>query len=1025
MTTFYKWALGGWLLLGGAWAAGAQTAGEKNGNATQIKVSVEMRPNTTEQNPYYTGNKAPLEPLSFLKLPIGSIHPEGWVRKYLELQRDGLTGHLAEISAWLDKKDNAWYSGTGQGGHGWEEVPYWLKGYGDLAYELKDQAMIAKTKDWLEKVFQSQQPDGYFGPSVVENEHQRNSGKTPDLWPNMLMLWCMQSYYEYSHDARVIDFMTKYFHWETTVPDSQMFKIFWENSRAGDNLYSVYWLYDITGEPWLLDLAVKIHRNTANWTQQNNLPNWHNVNVAQCFREPATYFMQTKDSFYLQATYHDFFLVRSLYGQVPGGMFGADENAREGYSDPRQAVETCGIVEQMASDELLTQITGDPMWADNCENVAFNTYPAAVMPDFRGLRYLTAPNMVVSDSMNHHPGIDNDGPFLVMNPFSSRCCQHNHSQGWPYYAEHLWMATPDRGVVAMLYCSSSVTVEVGSGEKVRLSESTHYPFDENIHIRVETAANFPLYLRVPGWCSGAKVKVNGETMAIEARGDTYIRLEKDWKAGDVVDLDLPMQIRTTLWSLNQGSISVNYGPLTFALKIKENYIKLDSRAATQGDAKWQPNVDATQWPAYEILPGSPWNYGLAGTQMEIVRRPWPKDDFPFTQNSTPIELKAKGRRIPTWTIDKYGLCGVLPASPVMVSTPEEDIELIPMGAARLRISAFPTVPVSGEPPKEGELAVEERWPTAKANAWGKRWGWLRGSNFIPSTAINQLEMWQKETFDTATIDMELGYAQKVGFNAMRVFLHHLAWEEDPEGFKNRINQYLDIANRRGIGTIFVFFDNCWNPHYQKGPQPKPKPGVHNSGWVQDPGATRDDVELETYVKDILKTFGQDNRIALWDLYNEPGANCMDLLKKVLEWAREANPTQPLTAGVWTDDLKDMNQFQLDHSDIITYHNYGSPEEQQKEIDRLKAYGRPIVCTEYMARTRGSLFTNIMPVLKQNNVGAINWGLVEGKTNTIYAWDTPMPDGSEPKVWFHDVFRKDGTPYSEKEIELITSLTHIQ
>ncbi|HWJ27618.1 MAG TPA: beta-L-arabinofuranosidase domain-containing protein, partial [Flavisolibacter sp.] len=392
-------------------------------------------------NDFYTSNKSPLLPLHFIKLPIGSIKPEGWVRKYLELQRNGLTGHLGEISAWLEKKNNAWYSGNGTGDHGWEEVPYWLKGYGDLGYLLQDQAIIKETKSWLEKVFQSQRPDGYFGPAIIEKENLNKTGGVPDLWPNMIMLWCMQSYYDHSHDPRVLPFMTHYFKWQLGVPDEHLLTRYWEKTRGGDNLYSIYWLYNRTGEPWLLDLAKKIHRVTDNWAQPNNLPNWHNVNIAQSFREPATYFMQAKDSGLMQASYNDFNLVRKIYGQVPGGMFGADEDARKGYADPRQAVETCGMVEQMASDEILAGITGDPFWADHCEEVAFNTYPAAVMPDFKGLRYLTAPNMVVSDSKNHSPGIQNNGPFLMMNPFSSRCCQHNHAQGWPYYSEHLWMAT--------------------------------------------------------------------------------------------------------------------------------------------------------------------------------------------------------------------------------------------------------------------------------------------------------------------------------------------------------------------------------------------------------------------------------------------------------------------------------------------------------------------------------------------------------------------------------------------------------
>jgi hypothetical protein len=711
-------------------------AGTQNATRTHVKtpndtkVTAVNRPDISRTNAYYTGNRSPLAPLNFIKLPVGSIHAEGWIRKYLELQRAGLTGHLGEISAWLEKKDNAWYGADGRGSHGWEEVPYWLKGYGDLAYLLKDEAMIRTTREWLEKVFESQRPDGYFGPRVVENEHQDNKGTTPDLWPNMLMLWCIQSYYEYSGDPRVITFMTKYFHWQETVPDSQLLKIYWENSRGGDNLYSIYWLYNITGQPWLLDLAVKIHRNTANWTQDNTLPNWHNVNVAQCFREPATYYMQTKDSFYLQATYKDYYLIRQLYGQVPGGMFGADENARPGYADPRQAVETCGMVEQMASDELLMGITGDPMWGDNCEDVAFNTYPAAVMPDFRGLRYLTAPNMVISDTTNHSPGIQNGGPFLVMNPFSSRCCQHNHSQGWPYYAEHMWMATPDNGVAALLYNSCTVKATVGGygrgyggddkvlgnkvhGDKVRatFTESTHYPFEDkvSISVNVSRAAYFPLYLRIPGWCANAHVRVNGTEATVAFAGDDYAKIERTWKSGDIVELELPMKVGLKIWGRNKNSVSVRYGPLTFSLKIKENYVRMNGTAGVQQDAKWQPGVDQAKWPAYEILPGSAWNYGLdlgMGTGMatemgalanfRVIRRPWPKDDFPFTQGSAPIEIQAKGREIPSWKVDQYGLCGLLPQSPVAVSTPEREITLIPMGAARLRISAFPVTNIQTE-----------------------------------------------------------------------------------------------------------------------------------------------------------------------------------------------------------------------------------------------------------------------------------------------------------------------------------------
>ncbi len=325
-----------------------------------------------------------------------------------------------------------------------------------------------------------------------------------------------------------------------------------------------------------------------------------------------------------------------------------------------------------------------------------------------------------------------------------------------------------------------------------------------------------------------------------------------------------------------------------------------------------------------------------------------------------------------------------------------------------------------------------KWAQEQARQWGDQQGWLRGCNFNPSTAINQLETWQAESFDPETIDRELGWAENIGMNCMRVYLHHLAWETDKEGFKKRMKQYLDIADSHGIKTIFVFFDDCWNATYQAGKQPDPKPGVHNSGWVRDPGDLlfQDSTlisTLEEYVKDVLTSFKNDKRIAVWDLYNEPGNSgygnqSLPLLQKVFEWGWEIRPSQPLSSGVWDYKLKDLNKFQVENSDIITYHNYGGPEKHQAAIDTLKRYNRPMVCTEYMARRNNSLFQNIMPMLKKENVGAINWGLVAGKSNTKYAWDEPIPDGSEPPLWFHEIFRPDGTPYKQEEVDLIKSLT---
>jgi hypothetical protein len=666
------------------------SAGVETSSAQSVKAAVLKKVDNGLTNAHYISNRAPLQRAYFVKLPAGSIKAGGWLKKALELQRDGLTGNLGEISIWLSKTNNAWLNKEGRGEYGWEELPYWLKGYANIGYMLGDKKMIAEAKFWIDAVLNNQRENGDFGPAVERNGNR-------DLWTNMPMLWCLQSYYEYSKDPRVLPFMTRYFKYELALPDKKLLEDYWENSRGGDNISSVYWLYNLTGDKFLLDLADKLDKNTANWRQAANLPNWHNVNIAQCFREPAQFFLQSHHPQDLAATYNNFKLIRNLYGQVPGGMFGADENARKGYDDPRQAVETCGMVEQMTSDQMLLGITGDTFWAENCEDVALNTFSAAFMPDYRSLRYLTAPNMVLSDGKNHNPGIDNSGPFLMMNPFSSRCCQHNHAAGWVYYAENSWMATPDNGLAAQFYTARQVDAKVGNGMRVTIAETTRYPFQDQVSFTIKTAGAvaFPLYLRIPAWCAAATVKVNGVPVKVASATGGYIRIAKTWKSGDVVTLRLPMQINLRKWAKNKNSVSVNYGPLTYSLKIGEQYIKEDSKKTAIGDSRWQAGADPQKWPSYEIHPASAWNYGLVLNEenpeksFKVIRREWPKDDNPFTNTGTPIQLVATGKKIPGWTIDQTGLCGVLPQSPVTTSGAKTRLTLVPMGGARLRISAFP------------------------------------------------------------------------------------------------------------------------------------------------------------------------------------------------------------------------------------------------------------------------------------------------------------------------------------------------
>lgn len=348
--------------------------------------------------------------------------------------------------------------------------------------------------------------------------------------------------------------------------------------------------------------------------------------------------------------------------------------------------------------------------------------------------------------------------------------------------------------------------------------------------------------------------------------------------------------------------------------------------------------------------------------------------------------------------------------------------------------------------------VAARWSPTDATKWyAAQDDWLVGCNYTPAYAINQLEMWQAATFDTARIDLELGWAQSLGFNVVRVFLHNLLWQQDSTGLLKRMDEFLTIANRHGIGTMFVVFDGCWNPDPHLGRQPAPKPHVHNSGWVQSPGAAmlKDTLRygpLKAYLQGVMTHFKDDPRIKLWDLFNEPDndnggrfsddLNAADkykyafiLLKDAFRWAREVNPSQPLTVAPWHRDWSDsahmdpMDQFMFDHSDVISFHCYDSLSVTEKKTKLLQRYGRPLICSEYMARPTGSTFKAILPYFKSQHVGAINWGFVSGKTQTIYPWDSWRKKyTAPPKLWFHDIFYPDGRAYDPAEVSLIRSLT---
>ena len=620
-------------------------------------------------------SRPPLAPVPLAKLPVGSIAPRGWLRHQLEREAEGFVGRLAELSKFC-APDNGWLTGKGPG---WEEAPYWLKGLVDLGYVLKNERVTAEARKYLDAILTSQRSDGWFGPE--ENR------KILDLWPNMIVLFALRSHAEATGDPRVVPFMTRYFAFERTIPDDALFPagghpLCWQKWRGGDNLESVYWLYERTGEAALLDLASRLHARTADWT--NGIPTWHGVNITMGIREPGTYFRQSHDPAHLAAVERNYRTVMEKYGRQPGGMFAADENCREGKDDPRQAAETCSMVEFMHSFESMLKITGDATWADRAEEIALNSLPASMTPDLDGLRYLTAANMPIADrDPEKKSEYENRGEMASYNPWSYRCCQHNAAFGWPYFAEHLVLATAGDGLAAAFYAPCEVEATVGDGAKVRVVEETDYPFGDRVRFTVltEKPARFALTLRIPAWCDAPAVIVDGATKPVRgANGERWVRVERTWNDGESLELVLPMTVGVTTWPTMKSAASVRRGPLWYSLRIGE---------------KWTRYAGTDEWPAHEVFATTPWNYALVldpaapAASLEVVPRGGPLAAQPFVSDEgAPIALRARARRVPGWTIEN-GTWGLLPQSPVATSEPVETVTLVPMGGARLRITSFP------------------------------------------------------------------------------------------------------------------------------------------------------------------------------------------------------------------------------------------------------------------------------------------------------------------------------------------------
>lgn len=638
---------------------------------------------------WYTPNRAPLAPSPFMKLPVGSIKPKGWLRHQLDLQVNGLCGRYPEVSDYLKYDGNGWVDPSSNSG--WEEVTYWLRGLAPLGYVTSDARVTALANKWVQGMIASQQPDGWFGPKPART----SLGGTPDFWPHMPALFAIRSYHEATGDPKVLPFLSKFFAFQAQQPPEAFGKS-WASVRWGDNIDSIYWLYNRTGDKSLLDLVHKIHAHSANWTEgvigtNNNPPGGadklHNVNFAQGFREPAQYGALARDPQLVAATDRCYAQMMGEFGQMAGGGFAGDETARPGHGDPRQGFETCGIAEYMQSFEILTRQTGNPVWMDRCEDLAFNMLPAAYDPEQKSLHYATSMNIAqIDNDAKTHGQFSNPWAMQAFMPgvHNYRCCPHNYGMAWPMYSENLWHATADSGLAANMYAASDVTAKVGDGTAVTIAQATDYPFSDTVTLTLAAPkpVAFPLYLRVPHWCSAATVRVNGQPVPAHAGPSSYLIVHRTWHSGDVVTLHLPMTVRVRTWTANKNSVSVDRGPLSYSLLV---------------DEKWNRYAGTDRWPEYAVYAQSPWNYGLIvdavhpAHAFDVAQKGGPLPLNPFTAATTPVALHAKAKRIPQWQMDREHVVTELQPSPVRSDEPTETVKLIPMGAARLRMTSFPTI----------------------------------------------------------------------------------------------------------------------------------------------------------------------------------------------------------------------------------------------------------------------------------------------------------------------------------------------
>jgi len=643
------------------------------------------------QNSNYLNNKAPLKQNPYIELPLGAIKPQGWLKEQLIRQKTGATGQLDELYPIVMGERNGWLGGDGDV---WERGPYWIDGLLPLAYLLDDKALKDKAQKWIEWSIKNQDPSGYFGPIPPAVDPPKEEGlqrdRARDWWPKMVMLKVLQQYYGATKDKRVIDLMTRYFKYQLAqLPTTKIDHwSWWGAQRAGDNLLVVYWLYNITGDKFLLDLGQLIHKQSFDWTgtlQKTTLFEgvfgMHGVNVAQGIKEPLIYYQQQPDQKYYDATHNGFKNLKLFHGQ-PQGLYGADEWLHG--KSATQGSELCTAVEMMYSLENMLQITGDRSFADHIEKIAFNALPTQTTDDYMTRQYYQQPNQVMVTRHKRNFLTDYNGTEQVFGILSGfPCCTANMHQGWPKFAQNLWYASADGGVAAMLYAPSSVTLHVADHQSVTINETTNYPFSDQIQFTISTtkSVGFPFKLRIPGWCQSPSIKVNGQAVRLDT-ANSVATISRSWKNGDKVELSLPMTISRTKWQEN--AIAVERGPLLYALKIEEEWKKVKN--------------EDRYGEYYEIRPLSPWNYGILHVKDEEVAQRFKVAvkptiaAYPWTLKDAPIEIKVPAKTLDHWQLYQEA-AGPLPYS-IQGTTrkqPLKEITLIPYGCTTLRITEFPEV----------------------------------------------------------------------------------------------------------------------------------------------------------------------------------------------------------------------------------------------------------------------------------------------------------------------------------------------